>query len=131
MRPDRRLHWVMANRAPRGGIGRIGEMVGGLVDGAFKNDREQRAQLASVLASCGDQQFLRHCRMGELREGMLMIEVDEPGLIGVLRTRWTTKIESAFRRSRAKVGVHRVLFKFGRSGDRLLVNTGGMSDKHG
>ncbi len=131
MRPDRRLHWVMANRAPRGDIGRIGEMVGGLVEGAYRNDREQRARLASVLTNCGDQEFRRHCRMGELHEGMLAIEVDEPGLIGVMRTRWAAKIESAFRRGRGKAGVHRVLFKFGRDGDPIPEFADGMSDRHG
>ena len=121
----------MANRTPCGAIGRIGEVVGGLVDGALTRDSERRAQLASVLADCGDQEFRRHCRMGELHEGMLAIEVDEPGLISVMRTRWATKIESALRKGGAKSGVHRVLFKFGRSGDRIPVISGGMSDRHG
>ena len=131
LEPDRRLHWVMTNRTPRGTIPRIGVMVGGLVDGALTSDSEQRAQLASVLADCGDQEFRRHCRMGELHEGMLAIEVDEPGLISVMRTRWASKIESALRKGGAKAGVRRVLFRFGRNGDRFLVNAGGMSDRHG
>ena len=131
LKPDRCLHWVMANRTLRGAIPQIGEMVGDLVDGALRRDSEQRAQLASVLADCGDQEFRRHCRMGELHEGMLAIEVDEPGLISIMRTRWALKIESALRKGGAKTGVRRVLFKFGRSGDRIPVNTGGMSNRHG
>ena len=131
MRPDRRFHWVMANRAPRGAIGQIGAMVGGLVDGALTRDSERRVQLASVLADCGDQEFRRHCRMGELHEGVLAIEVDEPGLIGVMRTRWASIIESALRKGGAKTGARRVLFKFGRNGDRFLMDAGGMSDRHG
>ena len=131
METDRRLHWVMVNRAPRRMIPQIGMMVGGLVEGALKRDSEQRSQLASVLAGCVDQEFRRHCRMGDLHDGMLALEVDEPGLISILRVRWASKIESALRKRGAKTGVHSVLFKFGRSGDRIPVNVIGMSDKHG
>jgi len=128
MKTDRRLHWVMANRTPRGSIPRIGAMVGSLVDGALRHDSEQRVQLASIVADCVDQEFRRHCRLGDLHNGMLAVEVDEPGLISILRARWASKIESALRRRGAKSGVRRVLFKFGRSGDRIPVNTSVMSD---
>jgi len=128
METDRRLHWVMANRTPRGTIPQIGVMVGGLVEGALRRDSAQRAHLASILADCDDQEFRRHCRMGDLHNGMVAIEVDEPGLISILRARWASKIESAFRKRGSKTGVRRVLFKFGRSGDRIAVNAAGMSD---
>src|SRR3990172_217564 len=124
---DRRLHWVMANRAPRGTTSPIGAMVGGLVEGALRRDSEQRSQLASVLADCVDQEFRRHCRMGDLHNGMVAMEVDEPGLISILRARWASKIESALRRGGAKTGGRRVLFKFGRSGDRIPLGASGMS----
>jgi Dna[CI] antecedent, DciA len=122
METDRRLHWVMANRTPRGTIPQIGVMIGGLVEGALRYDSEQRVQLASVVANCVDQEFRRHCRMGDLHNGMLAIEVDEPGLISILRARWASKIESALRKGGAKTWVRRVLFRFGRSGDRIPVN---------
>jgi hypothetical protein len=122
METDRRLHWVMANRTPRGTIPQIGAMIGGLVEGALRHDSEQRVQLASVVANCVDQEFRRHCRMGDLHNGMLAIEVDEPGLISILRARWASKIESALRKGGAKTWVRRVLFRFGRSGDRIPVN---------
>jgi Dna[CI] antecedent, DciA len=122
METDRRLHWVMANRTPRGTIPQIGVMIGGLVEGALRHDSEQRVQLASVVANCVDQEFRRHCRMGDLHNGMLAIEVDEPGLISILRARWASKIESALRKGGAKTWVRRVLFRFGRSGDRIPVN---------
>ncbi len=128
---DRRLHWVMANRTPHGTIPKIGVMIGGLVDGALRRDSEQRSQLASILADCVDQEFRRHCRMGDLHNGMLAIEVDEPGLISILRARWASKIESALRKRGVKTEVRRVLFMFGRSGDRIPVKVSGMSDKHG
>ena len=122
METDRRLHWVMANRTPRGTIPQIGVMVGGLVEGALRRDSEQRVQLASVVANCVDQEFRRHCRIGDLHNGMLAIEVDEPGLISILRGRWASKIESALRKGGAKTWVRRVLFRFGRRGDRIPVN---------
>jgi len=128
MQMDRRLHWAMANRKPRGTILQIGEMVGSLFEGAVRRDSAQRAQLAFIVADCVDREFRRHCRMGELQTGMLAIEVDEPGLISILRERWASKIESALRGRGAKTGARRVLFKFGRSGDRIRVNTGGMDD---
>lgn len=127
---ERRLHWVMANRTPRGAIPQIGTIVGGLMVGALQRDGEQRAKLASILADCVDQEFRRHCRMGDLHNGMLAIEVDEPGLISILRARWSSKIESALRRSGAKTGMRRVLFRFGRSGDRIPANVGVTSEKH-
>ena len=128
METDRRLHWVMANRKSLGTIPQIGVMVGGLVEGALRRDSVQRAQLASILADCVDQEFRRHCRMGELYNGMLAIGVDEPGLISTLRARWTSKIESALRRRGVKTGVRRILFRFGRSGDRIPANANGMSN---
>ena len=128
METDRRLHWVMANRTPRGTIPQIGVVVGGLVEGVLRRDSAQRAQLASILADCVDQEFRRHCRMGDLHNGMLAIEVDEPGLISILRARWASKIESALRKGGTKTWVRRVLFRFGRSGDRIPVNASVMSD---
>jgi len=118
MEPDRRLHWVMTNRAPREATRRIGLMVSGLVNGPLVRDGKQRAQLESILADYGDQEFRRHCRMGEQHDGMLAIEVDEPGLVSTMRIRCGSKIESALRKGGAKTGVRRVFFKFGRSGDR-------------
>ena len=131
METDRRLYWVTTNRMPRGSIPPIGGLIGGLVEGALRLDSELRAQLASVVANCVDQEFRRHCRLGELHNGMLAIEVDEPGLISILRARWASKIASALRKNGAKTGVYRVLFNFGCSGDRIPVSASGMSDKHG
>lgn len=118
----------MANRTPRGTIPQIGVMIGGLVEGALRHDSEQRVQLVSVVANCVDQEFRRHCRMGDLHNGMLTIEVDEPGLISILRARWASKIESALRKGGNKTWVRRVLFRFGRSGDRIPVNASAISD---
>ena len=131
MGTDRRLHWVMANRAPRGTAAPVGGLVGGLVVEALRRDSEQRSRLASILANCVDQGFRRHCRMGDLLNGTLAVEVDEPGLISILRAQWASKIESAFRKCGAKTEVRRILFKFGRGGDRIPANANGMSDKHG
>lgn len=119
MAEDRRLHWAMNNRKRREAVGPIGEMISGFVNGALSRESKHRTQLASVLSDCGDQEFRRHCRMGELHEGMLTIEVNEPGLIGLMRTRWASKIESALRKGGTKTGVHRVLFQYGRSGDQI------------
>ena len=131
METDRRLHWVMANRTPRSTIPPIGAMIGGLVEVALRRDGEQRTQLASILADCVDQEFRRHCRIGDLQNGLLTIEVDEPGMISILRARWASKIESALRKRDARSGVRRVLFKFGRSGERIPMNASGLSDRHG
>ena len=128
MKTNQRLQWVIANRTPRGTIPRIGAMIGGLVEDGLRRDNRQRSKLASILAECVDQEFRQHCRMGDLHNGMLAMEVDEPGLISILRGRWASKIESALRNRGAKTGVHSVFFKFGRSGDRIPVNASGMSD---
>ena len=117
----------MVNRAPRRMIAHVGMVVGGLVEGTLRRESDQRSQLASVLRDCVDQEFGRHCRIGDLNHGTLIIEVDEPGLISILRARWASKIESALRRGGAKTGMRRVLFKFGRRGDRIPVNASGMS----
>jgi len=69
--------------------------------------------------------------MGDVQNGLLAVEVDEPGLISIMRAQWAAKIEAAFRKQGAKTGVRRVLFKFGRSGDRIPLGAGGVSDKHG
>ena len=69
--------------------------------------------------------------MGDLHNGMLAIEVDEPGLISILRARWAPTIESALRKRGVETGARKVLFKFGRNGDRIPVKASGMSDRHG
>jgi len=127
MKTDRRLHWVMANRTPRGATAPIGVKISGLIKGALWRDREHRSQLASVLADCVDQEFRQHCRMGDLHNGVLAIEVNEPGLISILQARWASKIEYALRKGGGKAGAHRVLFRFGRGGDRILPNAKGMN----
>ena len=112
MKTNQRLQWVIANRTPRGTIPPIGAMISGLVENGLRRDGEQRAKLASILAGCVDHDFRRHCRMGDLHDGMLVMEVDEPGLISILRGRWVSKIEAALHKRGAKTGVRSVLFKF-------------------
>jgi hypothetical protein len=114
-----RLKWVMVNRPPRKLPPQIGPMIAGLVEGVLMAGTEERAQLASILGGCVDEEFRRHCRLGEVRGGTAVIQVAEPGLVSTLRVRWASRLESALRGQPAPHAVRRVAFEFGRNGAPL------------
>ena len=114
MQHNRQLTWVMANRTRRDRTRRAGAAVLGLVDGVLKVATGERTKLAAILAEQVDQEFLRHCRLSDVRGGAVFISVDEPGLVSAMRMRWAASLESAFRTYRGAQAVHRVAFEFGR-----------------
>jgi hypothetical protein len=87
-----------------------------LVDGALKPAAGERARLLATLADHVDEDFGRHCRLGDVRGGAVVIHVDEPGLVSAMRRQWIARLESAARKYRGAQAVHRVVFEFGRSG---------------
>jgi hypothetical protein len=119
MQRDRRLEWVKTNRAPRNATPRVGAFITGFVDSALKQHGAERSQLAAILAGGVDEEFRRHCRLGEVRGGMLIIQVDEPGLVSAMRLAWGSRLLAVLREHGARQGVRRVSFEFGRSGAPL------------
>src|SRR3972149_8638772 len=119
MQRDRRLEWVKTNRAPRDTAPRVGTCITGLVDRALKQDGAERSRLAAILAGEVDEEFRRHCRLGEVRGEVLIIQVDEPGLVSAMRLGWGSRVLSILRERGPRQGVRRVSFEFGRSGASL------------
>ena len=119
MQHNRQLTWVMANRTRRDRTRQAGAAVLGLVDGALTAATEERGRLAATLAQHVDQEFLRHCRLSDVRGGAVFISVDEPGLVSAMRMRWAASLEAALRTYRSSQAAHRVTFEFGRSGAPL------------
>ncbi len=114
-----RLEWVAANRAAKSPPPPIGGTIANLVQDSLKAAAQSRQWLACVVGGSVDEEFRRHCRLGEVREGIVTIEVDEPGLISSLQGRWASKIEAQLRKAATGCAARGVRFRFGRSGDRL------------
>jgi hypothetical protein len=63
-----------------------------------------------------DDDFRRHCTVGAIGKGALIIHVDSPGLVAPIRTRWTGVILEAVQQVREFSRIRRVTFEFANGG---------------
>jgi hypothetical protein len=91
---ERKLKWVIRNRIRPDRARSVGTLVGGLVS-EFTSQTPDRAKAAQAIAAIADEEFRRHCSLVKLSGKSALIQVDEPGLVGVMRLAWSGPIQQA------------------------------------
>jgi len=74
----------------------------------------ERADLARVIDDATDDQFGRHCTVSHFDRGTLVIRVDVPAVVSIMRRRWAEPLQNALRRA-GRLGrtVRRIVFEYG------------------
>ena len=113
---DNPLVWITRNRKKPDRARSAGSLVSNLADGLAMGEGAAFKSAAAAIASLVDEEFRRHCRIAGAGGGLLVIHVDEAGLVGPMRLRWSTVLLDAFAREKSVRGMRRVYFEWGRSG---------------
>lgn len=126
------LLWVQKNRGPRADrTHSAGKLVLEFARALGETQVEGLGRLAEVVAQIVDVQFREHCRVAEVREGVLRVCVDEPGLIPVLRMKWAESLPGELRKRRARPAVREVRFEHGGAGATIKPPTLNAQSKNG
>ena len=109
------LRWVWENRQPTDRTVPIGELAERLVGGERLSASQRLAELRRVVAAGTDEEFRRHCSLGELRAGRLTILVDDPSAAAVMRENWLLPLSGLLKRRSSGARVSSICFQVGRS----------------
>ncbi len=111
-----RLEWTARNRAPRDTTARAGEAVAQAVRAASRTDGAVLALLSDGLGAVVDEEFVRHCRALAVRSGRLIVGVDAPSMVSMMKTRWRKPLLEAIRALAPRSRVSDISFEFGTGG---------------
>jgi len=108
---NRQLVWGRANRrAPSARTSPVG-VAAGLVFDRLMAAVERRGGLPEASDALVDDDFRRHCRVGTLRSGVLLVEVNESRLVPVMRARWAGVLPGRLQRLGVRPLIRAVEFR--------------------
>ena len=110
------MHWVQRNHSATNRVVRAGAVLKDLAERTYTDAFEPAAEAASRLAGLVDEEFRRHCRVAEVRNGQLLIHVDTAELVYLMRERWHNLIREALPSICRGRSVSRLVFEFGSAG---------------
>ena len=114
---DDRLKWVQRNRTRRNSVQQAGTLLARLAERVAVDGVS--SEIAAALASVVDEEFRRHCRIGGVRSGTLMVSVDEASLAYAMRMQWLAPLSKALSASAGIGPIDRIAFEFGHAGVRV------------
>ena len=116
MSDDSRLRWVWQNRkrVPRERL--VGDLLAFKARELQSGEEELARGVASAIAGIVDQDFMRHCRIGSLSNGAIVVNVDEPALVCPMRLRWLDVLSGALRRSGPGRAIRSIVFRYDKAG---------------
>jgi hypothetical protein len=110
------LLWTQRNRTRTERGRSAGALVTHLADGLVSGEIASVKAAAARIAPLVDDEFRRHCRVASADGGLMVVHVDEPGLVGAMRLRWSGPLQAALAGSKSRRGMRRVFFDWGRAG---------------
>jgi hypothetical protein len=113
---DGPLLWAQRNRTRTERARSAGALVTHLADGLVTGEIASVKAAAAMIAPLVDDEFRRHCRVASADGGSMVVHVDEPGLVGAMRLRWSGPLQAALVGSKSRRGARRVFFEWGRAG---------------
>jgi len=119
MSQDGRLKWIQANRTRRDRTRLVGGMIERLVQQAAGSGAEEVSRVAAIVADLVDDDFRRCCRVVFGEEGVVVINVDHPTLVQLMRQRWLVPLREALVGRRTPTRIHRIVFAYGEVGVML------------
>ncbi len=115
MQSNTQLGWIQANRSKRNRachvsapIERIAQRIGAL------GDTQAAEAIAARVAGVVDDAFRAHCRIALPDERTLLVSVDRPALVYVMRAQWLNRLGEVLSDVR-----RRIVFEYGSAGARL------------
>jgi len=119
---DLQLGWVQRNRGPRTKAHLAEECLKRLVRGMDRPENPRERRILSVIGETTDEDFRRHCRV-EVKRAMVTIHVDDASLVGVMRLKWSARLQEALRGPFGDHGALRCRFAYGTAGRRISGDT--------
>ena len=111
-----RLNWVQKNCERYAHVHAVGRLTRRLVEDVAMVEDAEASELASALAPAVDGQFRRHCRIRGIRGGVLVVNVDQVGLVCPMRLRWSRCLGRFLSGERRWCSVRQVRFELGNVG---------------
>ncbi len=109
---ERQLEWVSRNRVPRRKAETIGALLARARQRAPLKVPPWRPRIVSVLAAVADPTLAEHAWVLAFRAGVVILGVDEAGLVGALRMRWHRVLRERFEACLPDLGVVDVRFRY-------------------
>lgn len=119
MEGRQRLSWVQRNHGMREGVQPVACRARQVVEDLAAAGYNEAAELAITLGPKVDDQFRSHCLLAGVRGEVLVINVDQVGLVCPMRLAWSGRLERILAGERRWRSLRRVRFEFGDSGSRL------------
>ena len=119
MDDEAQLRWVMRNRSRSDRARPAGAVIARILKEKWSADAERLATVAADLDALVDEEFRDHCRIAGLNNGVLTINVDDPGRVSAIRHRWLTPLQAAMSSRGTDSRVGRILFTVGSTGTTL------------
>lgn len=124
MADDFRLQWIQRNRVKRERVQHVGAALGRLARELLSTETDRTAKIVRRINTVVDAEFCRHCRILVTREGRLLVNVDEPGLVYTMRLRWAALLGRSLGGMLPGVRQGRLMFVHGRAGVSLAGSDG-------
>jgi hypothetical protein len=116
---DRRLYWVARNRSRRDPTKSAASFV---VDLARQLESQQGdfAFALDAVSSQVDEDFRRHCRLGSVGNGVLVVLVNDAGMVAPVRLRWAGMLLRGLHQTREGTKIRRIHFEYGDGGAEFM-----------
>lgn len=113
----KQIHWVQQNHRREDPVPPASAMIRDWLD-RLRFDRVPD-ELARQLADALDRELRSHTRLGVERKHTLIVHVDEPALVGLLRRSYGERFSELLRTGNEVHGLRQVEFRYGTSGVSL------------
>lgn len=105
------LGWILRNRSGRRRTEQIGASAAHLLEKVQRRVSSEPAEaVGQAIAAVVDEDFVHHCKVGEVRSGKLVISVDDERLVYAYRARWSRSLSERIREACPGCGVWGVQF---------------------
>lgn len=105
------LQWIQRNRAKHTRMRSIADAVNRLVESVAAGARELSAAAASAIEAVVDDEFRKHCRVLRSQGGGLIVVVDDPANVYLMRMKWWGPLSEAMMRAGHRATDERIRFQ--------------------
>ena len=112
----RQLHWVQRNRCTGKVTFEAGALIHRLLNGLSAGVESCPDALVAAVAESVDAEFRDHCRLAMGSGRMLLVNVDRPEFVAVMRRRWSAQLRRKLGGSGGRSAVSEIRFSVGVSG---------------
>jgi len=117
MQSDAQLKWVHRNRKREERVRHTGAAIQHTIQEVVSGtDVTTAKEVASAIAGVVDGEFRVHCRIYVSEQGALIVHVDEPALVYVMRVQWLEVIRKGLSGIRSTTLTNGIIFRYGSAG---------------